>query len=262
MSVAHGAVARLLRAVGLNLVPMGGLLVGWSSGTALALYWLETALALPLVLLRIVLHRRATEAQGHYRAHFASGAEKGTKRGTLLGEVALFGTVFTAVHGLFLTFFLVVVLPREDVTAAIDVRQLGFGLAVAGGFLVLSLARDLIGIDERPFGWIKREAQGLLGRTVILHFAIIGGVWLGAVTGRPTLFVLAFGVLKLWTDVVAAWPRRGEGSARPPGWLVAVVNAFPAADGSKGSFAEFFQRERARETALAEADERRRGAER
>lgn len=249
-------IVRLLRALGLNAVPLGGLLAGWSTSTALALYWLETLIALPFVVARVILHRRATGARGHFRAHFASGAEKGTKAGTLLTEVVLFGTVFTLAHGLFLVFFLVVILPRQDPAVAIDPRQLGEGLVVVIGLLVLSFMRDLVGLGERPFAWVKQEARSLLGRTAVLHLAIIGGVWLGAVTGRPTLFVVAFGALKLWTDLVAAWPRRPESSREPPRLLAALLDRLPAAPGApKGSFSDFFRIEREREQALAKADE-------
>jgi hypothetical protein len=249
-------IVRLLRAFGLNVVPLGGVIAGWSTSTALALYWFETLLALPLVLARVVLHRRATAARGHFRAHFASGAENGNKPGSLLAETALFGTVFTLAHGLFLVVFLVVILPRQDPAAAIDPRQLGGGLLVVMGLLALSFLRDLVGLGERPFAWVKQEAQSLLGRTAVVHLAIIGGVWLGAVTGRPTLFVLAFGVLKLWTDLASAWPRRRGASSEPPKALAAVLDHLPAGTGGpKGSFREFYRVERERELALIQADE-------
>lgn len=249
-------IVRLLRALGLNAVPLGGVIAGWSTSTALALYWFETLLALPFVLARVVLHRRATRARGHFRAHFASGADKGTKAGTLLGEVALVGTVFTVAHGIFLVFFLVVLLPREDPSVAVDPGQLGAGLLVVGGLLVLSFVRDLVGLGERPFAWVKQEAQSLLGRTAVLHLAIIGGVWLGAVTGRPIFFILVFGVLKLWTDIVAAWPGRAKDPQEPPRLLAALLDRFPGGGrGTEGSFRDFYRLERERQQALVQADE-------
>src|SRR3954468_162071 len=58
---------RLLQIVGLNAIPIGGLLLyGWSDGTALALYWFETLIALFLVALRIRIHRKATNKRGHF----------------------------------------------------------------------------------------------------------------------------------------------------------------------------------------------------
>src|SRR6185295_3720279 len=66
----NDAVNRLIRAfqlVGLNSVPVVGVLaVGWSDGTALALYWCESVLGALLVALRIRLHRKATNKRGHY----------------------------------------------------------------------------------------------------------------------------------------------------------------------------------------------------
>lgn len=52
-------VGRLLQALGVNSVPAVGFLgQGWSIGTTLALYWVETVLVIALVATRIVVHRR------------------------------------------------------------------------------------------------------------------------------------------------------------------------------------------------------------
>lgn len=253
----NGLLSRLLRVLGLNAVPLGGLAVaGWSTATALALYWLETLLALPFVIARIALHRRATRASGHYRAHFAQGAESAVKRGTLLGELSLYGVVFTLAHGVFLALFLLVILPRQDASLALDLRQLRDGALVVLGVLILAFLRDLVGLRERPFVWVKEEARALLGRAALTHIAIIGGAWLGAATDRPATFVLAFGSLKLLAEISSAWPHRATSGAEPPKLLVALMDRLPSDPKKGGTFRDFYREERAREQALLERDER------
>lgn len=246
---------RLLRAFGLNAIPLGGLIAAqWASGTVLAVYWLETVLAIPFVAGRIVLHRRATRASGHDRAHFASGAESGTKRGSLLGETLLYSVVFSAAHGLFLAVFLLGLLPRAEAGAAIDPATVGTATLAALAVLALSFFRDAVGIGLRSFAWVKEEARALLGRTVVVHLAIIGGVWLAAATDRPASFLLVFGGLKLLTDVATAWPRR-PAKAEAPSALVTMMNRLPAARDRGGDFAAFYRQQLAAGRALAEQDE-------
>lgn len=251
--------SRLLRAVGLNAVPLGGLtLGGWSSATVLALYWLETVMALPVVALLIAVHRRRTRANGHYRAHFAAGAEEGDKPGSLLGEVLLYGGVFCLAHGLFLTLFLGFLLPRLDPALEVNFSQLRNGLLVVLVILAIAFARDLVGIGERRFEWIKEEARGLLGRAVLVHLAIIGGVWLGAVTDKPVFLLLVFGSLKLLADVARLWPRR-PASDEAPGLLTWLLDRIPGTKSHPDGFAGYYREQHNRARALVERDEQPRG---
>ena len=109
-------VTRLLQALGVNSVPAVGFFgQGWSLGTTLSLYWLETVLVIVLVTVRIVLHRRLTRKAGHWNIPFETRitvAGTTTVRRRETSFLASFLGVmipFTLGHGLFLG--LLVVLP-------------------------------------------------------------------------------------------------------------------------------------------------------
>lgn len=250
----------LLRALGLNILPLGGLtFFDWSTGTALALYWIETALAIPFVIARIALHRRATGKRGHERGHFQTRPTGARGSTTLLLEFSTSATVFTLAHGLFLGLFLGALLPRQVGQPLVDLRQLGLATTAVAMILALSFARDLVGLEHRPFAWVKEEARSVLGRTVVVHLVIIAGAWLAATTNSPTSMLAVFGVLKLWVDVARAWPRKTDSpSEEVAPWFAKLMDRLPAANGHGLSFAEYYRQSRAFDLAIAEDDERRR----
>jgi hypothetical protein len=103
-----GSVGRVAQALGLNSVPVVGLFFAdWSTGTALALYWIESLIATLLIAVRIVVHRRLTRKAGHWQVVLANtpgrrSADARRGRGTLLGSFLTVMLVFTGAHGLFL----------------------------------------------------------------------------------------------------------------------------------------------------------------
>ena len=109
----------LLRVLGLNAVPVGGvMLAGWSTGTGLALYWCETLLGTATNAVRIALHRRMTGKRGHYRGQLGVEINAGddpparrpargrTQWRSFLTEYLVGSLVFTFAHGLFLAIIL------------------------------------------------------------------------------------------------------------------------------------------------------------
>ena len=72
------------------------------------------------------------------------------------------------------------------------------------GIQLVGFAWDARMLAERPFAWIKTLAQRSLGRVVLVHLAILGGMFLTASRPHPERFFLVFGVLKLVTDL-ASW---------------------------------------------------------
>lgn len=223
----------MLQLVGLNALPLGGLFfAGWSPATALALYWCENAVGGALVALRIALHRARTGKRGHYRRHLgfeikgkltvAGRAQPvDLAPGTLLAEFAWGGTVFTVAHGVFLWLLLAGVMHQTP-----DPGELRAGVA---GMLALQLAGfalDLGGLASQPFAWVKALAERSLARVVLVHIAILGGMFLSMDQPRPERFFLVFGTLKLLSDL-GSWlglqvpPPDPERPPRWAGWLAA-----------------------------------------
>ncbi|HVJ81101.1 MAG TPA: DUF6498-containing protein [Planctomycetia bacterium] len=245
---------RLLAVVAANAVVLYGVgFMGWGGATALAVYWVETVVGSILVALRIWLHRRWTRKRGHFGSsyqvtitdHVRGTVTTKTKTGTFLGEYAILVIAFTLVHGLFLGAILFAFLKQKPDPAS---TLLGVGLVIAcqiAGFLA-----DLPGLKSRPFAWIKKRAQGGLGRVGITHFAIIGGMAYAAWRGSPDSFLIPFAILKLLADVGGAFsdvPQRRTA----PAWLVRLMNRVrPGED-----FAAHLASEFAEEDAKAAADE-------
>jgi hypothetical protein len=228
---------RLAQLVGLNAVPGFGFLeLHWTSGTILALYWIETLLGSLLVALRIDLHRRLTHKRGHYVTRKANTVTIGSgpqakKVGTILGGFLAFAFPFTIVEGIFLAAILAN-LPESD---AIDFPSLRFGvrlvtLLLAAGFLI-----DLIGIRERPFFWIHRVTSAMQSRVVVLFFVVFIGIGALAFFDAPRPALLAFVALKTFVDVASELPESQTGEA--PQWQLAIAGMFGAK--SKAKFAAY-----------------------
>lgn len=178
-------IGRLTQLVGLNAVPIAGLMwVGWSDGTALALYWCETLVALFLVAWRIRIHRKLTNKRGHFT-----------------GPNSYFSGPFLYI-GLF---FLIG--PAIFVAIAIqhvDVRALGKGLLISIAFLLVGLLLDLATIRDQPFMWIRKMANFTWWRVLLINSAGMIGVF-GVGFEYPRSGVIAFIALKIYTDVAGNW---------------------------------------------------------
>lgn len=237
---------RLARAAAFNAVPLAGTFAaGWSPATVLTLYWCETALAAGLVAVRIALHRRLTGMRGHWRpqlgATFSTGSGAAARRrdfGSFFAEFVAGSLVLSAAHGLFL--WLVV---NGLLAQPADRAELGWGLAAVAVVQLAAFGRDLIGLRRRPFAWVRDQASEVLGRVVLVHLAILGGmVWLASRGGGPAFFA-PFVALKALADLGAALPVRGEQRVAdeaprpPPGWTVKLMNRLKPGD----DFAAYWQ---------------------
>lgn len=58
-----------------------------------------------------------------------------------------------------------------------------------------------------------------MGRVLVVHLAVIGGMFLVAVTQRPTSFFAVFIALKLLLELGTALPQARLSAAGAPGWL-------------------------------------------
>lgn len=220
-------VSRLLLAGGQNAVPVSGWFFGgWSPATTLALFWVENVVLTTFIATRVVIHWRATRTRGHLDG--------------FLRKFLVTALVFSAGQGLLLGLFLTGVL-GETIT-----RQ---DLVVGVQWMIVaqtaSLVMDSWTIGRWPFAEIRLRTEWLLGRVVMVHLSILGGVLLFAAAGQPRWFFSTFVVLKALVDIGGLLPRWQYRPDTPPAWIEKSVSALGGASGSgrkKGSFAEHWQR--------------------
>lgn len=205
-----GALVRLLQLVGLNAIPLAGLFfAGWSPATALALYWCENVVGSALVAGRIAMHRGATDLRGHYRVHLGlefTGTMKvaGQRKPvdvapkTLLAEFVWATGAFSVGHGIFLAVLF------QMMEVRVDLSELRTGLVAMVGIQLVGFGWDAWTLAARPFAWIKALAQRSLGRVMLVHLAILGGMLFSYQRPHPERFFLVFGGLKLLSDL-ASW---------------------------------------------------------
>lgn len=251
-----GVLARLAQALGINAVPVAGYFgEGWSAGTALAVYWVESLFGIAFVSARIALHRRWTRKAGHFRApawNRPPGAplpELGS--GTLLSGYLGIAVFFTLAHGLFLALLLFLVLPDElGAKATVVLADLGRGTVGVVAFLLLGLGIDLLSLRERPFHWIDLVTQRAMGRIFVVHLTIVLGMGAVAFFGAPGALFGLFAVLKTLVDLGGVLPPR-EAGTEPP-WLLRPLDRIesPAGEG----FSAHWRRTRAAELAQREAE--------
>jgi hypothetical protein len=208
---------RVLRALGVGGVPPAGYFAaGWSLGTLLLLYWLETILVTLVVTILILRHRHATRKADHWDIPYSVTT---THRGrsttrihktTFLKSFLAVMVPFTAAHGLFVAIFAFAVFPQEIGPAArVSPDALAGGMTAIAAFLLASLLFDLPGIGERPFQWVERLAQRAQGRMVVTHLTIIIGAGAMAAFEAPLAFLVVFVVLKSLLDLGDLLPARG-----------------------------------------------------
>ena len=215
---------RVAQALGLNSVPALGLFgAGWSAGTALAVYWIESLMVIVLVSARIVLHRRWTRKSGHWHAGVQTLHRSGklVERRSITHLQSYLGVAipFTLVHGLFLSALLFLVFrdnPENDYRVSMpDLRDGVVGVAI---LLALGFLLDLIGLRSRPFRWIERGTERALGRVFVVHLTIVLGMFATVWTDGPSgLFVVFIGLKTLY-DIGSVMPQK-ELELEPPRWL-------------------------------------------
>lgn len=224
-----GRGVRLLQVLGVNSVPaLGFFAADWTASTALALYWCENVLVTLLVGLRLWLHRRRTGKRGHWEAEIASSTA--AKRGrsiTFLSGFLTVALVFTAAHGLFLALILFLVIPSEFPDAGgVEAGALLQGMGAVSLFLLLGFLYDLIGIETRSFSWVKRLAERVLGRVILVHLTIIFGMITMGWLGGPRGLFLVFAGFKTLSDLSAMTGGGHETpSEEPPGWILGPIGA-------------------------------------
>ena len=254
----------ILFPVFINAVPLAGFAFGgWNSATALVVYWFENVIGILLIAVRIALHRRFTQKEGHYRAQI--NVKTTTRHGTtvrstdttFLAEFLLTSVVFTAAHGFFLGILLMVM------RAPIQFNDVAGGVLAIAAFQLINFVIDVTQIKTQPFAWIKRLAQLSIGRVGLVHIALIAGVFLAGLLSNNSLFVVPFAVLKLLSEVSTGISlAQGNLMAPPPpsaplapAWFISAMNKIKPSKTPGDDFGAYLINERERELAEAALDE-------
>ena len=245
---------RFAQTLGLNSVPVAGLFAeGWSSGTALAVYWIESVLVIGFVAARIALHRRRTRKSGHWRAPQFTTAGRFGGAGSLLGSYVRFALPFTVLHGAFLgTMLALVTVNRPELDLGIRAGDLASGAAAVAALLLAGFLLDLVGLGERPFRWVERVAERALGRVFVVHATIVFGLLATAWTDGPAGLFAVFAGLKTAVDLGSLFPER-DPALGPPRWL-RFLDRVPGPAGE--TFSDSWRKVHARRVRFREANER------
>jgi hypothetical protein len=254
----------LVSLLGINAIPLAGVFFGgWSGATALSLYWWENLVGCLLVALRLLLHRRWTRKRGYERLHLTLASRDGggqspqpwrpgrrpkvERKGNFVQEFAVSALAATAVHGLLLWFVIRKVLERSPDGEALRQGVLGVAAVQVATFLW-----DLRGLRQRPFAWVREQAQTTLNRVTLIHLFLIVGTWV-ALKSETITFFGPFAVLKAVADAGNLLTRSGVNVAGPeaPRWLAATINRIsPGRD-----FGEYWRELKGEERRLEAQDE-------
>lgn len=241
----------LITALGLNAVPAAGWFLGdWSAGTTLVVFWLETLIGTLLVAGRIVLHRRLRPSQGHwyYEAPKAHAPQPtGTSGSTYFTAFLVPALVFTLAHGVFLAVLGWMMISKNlTPEAKLDGDHLLAGLIGILVFQIADFLIDLIWLRARSFAWLERLGQQTLGRVIVIHLTIIGGMAAVVFTGAHRNFFGVFIFLKTLLNASLVLPQYNPKT--PPAWLSNLMDRIKP-EKEDGTFAEFWQKTDAQEEA-------------
>jgi hypothetical protein len=219
-------VARVATVLISNAIPLVGVLhYGWSATNVLVLYWLENLFVAIFTCLRIGEHCRLTRRRGHWRKdQLASSPGEIGERPTLFRDYATISLAFTLAHGTFV-FAIALILAHRHADAAI--WRFAFdpfrdGALILACTLAIDFFVDLMGLRLRSFAWVRGYVQKRMGRVLILHLSILGGMFAMAATNSPLGILYALIGLKTLWDLLMS--RASEVTApistSPPSWLV------------------------------------------
>lgn len=229
---------RVIQAIAVNAVTAFGVFgARWTIATAILLYWSENVISIALIAVRFVLHRAATHKRGHQRG--------------VLKNFLLPATVFTAAHGLFLAFFLLLLFPKIAPQEALNVQEFKLGLGLITAMLGAGFVIDLVDLKNMPFASLRALVDGYMPRILVVHLTIIFGMFAMAVVKSPRALFAVFVLLKTGVDVMARASTQDRVSDTPPPWILALANN----SGDAAKVTETWKRDREAAMATAVDDE-------
>lgn len=190
----------LLIAILLNAVPLIGVWkFGWSGGTVLLLFWVESLLGHFAAMIKIRRHAALTRKRGHVA--YVSVDQRGGG-GSYFAHFTRIALIFTFAHGFFLGVILAMLaVNRPELTqfnVSWDNFKLGFGLVLL--LLVIDLVIDLPQLAQRSFYWLESSTGKRLTRVLVMHLTLIFGFGAMAVFESPIAMLMVFLALKTLLD--------------------------------------------------------------
>jgi hypothetical protein len=132
----------------------------------------------------------------------------------------------------------------------VNPEQLAEGVIAMAAVLALGFAADLFAIKERSFGSLRQMAESTLGRVILVHIALIGGIGLAAWLNKPKAFFVVFIGLKLLSELSSSLPQWDP--EKPPAWLNRLMERFGL---PSGQFEEYWRVGRAAHLRHRQEDE-------
>jgi len=218
---APSKIGAVVLALLINAVPLIGVLYfEWSAINVLVLYWFENFLIAVFTCVRLAVHRRLTRKKGYSRLSNRLGIEVNGKPATmgLIGEYAIAAFGFTLAHGVFVGGIALLVHQRypDQVMWQLSFDQIWHGVLALAVTLGIELAFDLTHIRGATFAAMRDYAQGRLSRVIVLHLAILGGMFAMAMTDSPMGILYALIALKTLADLLAIAVRGAPRIADAP----------------------------------------------
>jgi len=218
---APSKIGAVVLALLINAVPLIGVrYFEWSAINVLVLYWFENFLIAVFTCVRLAVHRRLTRKKGYSRLSNRLGIEVNGKPATmgLVGEYAIAAFGFTLAHGVFVGGIALLVHQRypDEVMWQLSFDQIWHGVLALAVTLGIELAFDLTQIRGATFAAMRDYAQGRLSRVIVLHLAILGGMFAMAMTDSPMGILYALIALKTLADLLAIAVRGAPRIADAP----------------------------------------------
>ena len=256
---------KLALVLALNAIPFyGALHLGWSVSTILALYWVENVMVIVATGARIVLHRRLTRKCGHW-----GGAQPRIEDdvtwippdpNVFLREYLGLSVLFTLAHAIFVVAIVFGMHQKhpDQTQWQFSLEQFRNGAIALAAVLVADLLADAGTLGRRSFAWLKVHVDRRSARVLILHVALIFGMFAIVTTDSPLALLGVLIGLKTLVDLSASWYGEREHMddlpAEPPRWALRMVGA--AANAKKsGEFLQKWQRDYAQQQQTAQRNE-------
>jgi len=255
---------KLLLVLALNAIPFyGALRLGWSVSTILALYWVENVMVIVATSARIVLHRRLTRKCGHW-----GGVQPQVEDGVIwippngnafLREYLGLSVLFTLAHAIFVVAIVFGMHQKHPDQSQwqFSLEQFRNGAAAMAAVLAADLIADAGTLGRRSFAWLKVHVDRRSARVLILHIALIFGMFAIVTTDSPLALLGVLIGLKTLVDLSASWYGEREYMddlpPEPPRWASRLVAA--GGERTRDKFLETWQRDYARQQETARRNE-------